>query len=395
MAENQARENSKEDEQKKQGKKPKRIIILVLMLLLLAALFVMQCELKNYKEAALRKQAVADSLATLAQETDRARLDSLARLGQLSAEDSAKLVQAKLDSARRTDSLRAADSLASAKNTNKGKSTAAKQPSSAVEQSSSAALPPEPPKKTDSIPPEASIVPPAGRYYAPIPLKVKCDEIHCATFLSIGDTLHSQPASEVVTYNKTGDVFFRAQDSAANFSPWQSAHYDMASDNVCGKNAYPVPVGSRTVCVDAYEYPNASDAEPKDMVSHEQAERICEQSGKRLCSIVEWQSACRGKDGLRYSYGSSYNQTKCNTNTNSSKRSGRKEQCRSWYGMYDMNGNMWEWTATPSKGHENYYLVAGGSWDSNNASSCLENKYSFYPQNQYHFVGFRCCKDAQ
>lgn len=128
MAENQARENSKQDEQKKQSKKPRRIIILVLMLLLLAALFVMQCELKNYKEAALRKQAVADSLATLAQETEeRARLDSLARLGQLSAEDSAKFVQAKLDSARRADSLRAADSLARTKNANKGKSTASGQ----------------------------------------------------------------------------------------------------------------------------------------------------------------------------------------------------------------------------------------------------------------------------
>src|SRR5574344_182507 len=112
MADNQTRENSQEDEQKKQGKKTRRIVILTLMLLLLAALFVMQCELKNYKEAALRKQAVADSLATLAQETERARLDSLARLGQLSAEDSAKLVQAKLDSTRRADSLRTADSLA-------------------------------------------------------------------------------------------------------------------------------------------------------------------------------------------------------------------------------------------------------------------------------------------
>lgn len=62
--------------------------------------------------------------------------------------------------------------------------------------------------------------------------------------------------------------------------------------------------------------------------------------------------------------------------------------------MYDMNGNLWEWTDTPAREMPNRYLVAGGAWDTQNESKCTDTKYSFYPQNQYNFVGFRCCADA-
>jgi formylglycine-generating enzyme required for sulfatase activity len=61
--------------------------------------------------------------------------------------------------------------------------------------------------------------------------------------------------------------------------------------------------------------------------------------------------------------------------------------------MYDMNGNLWEWTATKSKEKETAFLVVGGSWSGNNQTRCTESSYSFYPQNQYPSVGFRCCKD--
>jgi formylglycine-generating enzyme required for sulfatase activity len=38
------------------------------------------------------------------------------------------------------------------------------------------------------------------------------------------------------------------------------------------------------------------------------------------------------------------------------------------------------------------FYVAGGAWNTNNGSQCTEKKFSFYPQNQYPSVGFRCCK---
>lgn len=404
-----------EDQKKKSNRKKRNIAILILMFLLLLCLFIVQCQLDKIKQDALAKEQetalemqrrhTLDSLRQL----EQMRADSIRRADSLAAipvdtvktdtvapvekkpiinrdsirhvRDSIKHVNdslAALEKARE-DSLKAiADSLAEIE-----KMLAAEAEKKRIADSIRAA---------DQIPPVAEIAPPAGRYYDPIKLKVKCDEIKCKTFLSIGDTSNPVEAGKAIEYNKTGSVFYYAVDSVGNRTPWEEAKYDMASDNICGKNAYPVPVGGKTVCVDAYEYPNKPDELPKDMVSQEEAVALCAKEGKHLCSIDEWQAACRGKDNTKYSYGDSYKQNKCNTNTKAAKRVGRKDQCRSWWGMYDMNGNLWEWTSTPSKDHPNMYLVAGGAWNTNNGSKCTESKFSFYPQNQYPSVGFRCCK---
>ncbi|GHV17528.1 hypothetical protein AGMMS49938_18360 [Fibrobacterales bacterium] len=167
----------------------------------------------------------------------------------------------------------------------------------------------------------------------------------------------------------------------------------MASDNNCAPNSFPVSVKEKIVCVDAYEFPNISGEKPRNMVSQNSAAMLCESAGKHLCSIDEWQAACKGDKNQKYPYGNSYNQTKCATDLRTAKeplRSGFSEHCRSWFGMYDMSGNLWEWTSSPAR--DGLFLVAGGAWNTQNASSCTETKFSFYPQNEYPFVGFRCCK---
>ena len=404
-------QNNTPKNEKKNGKR--NLVILLLMLLLLICLFIVQCQLNKIKqqaledqklsELALRQQQILDSLRQL----EQAKADSLKALEDARIADSLRMA----DSLRRADSLRIADSLANIKpainkdslrnfrdsiravrKARKDSLDSLARLDKARQDSLNKARLADSLRNSDKVPPTAEITPPAGRYYDPIKLKVKCDEIKCKTFVSIGDTLNPQDASKGLDYNKTGSVFFYAEDSVGNRSAWEEAKYDMASDNVCGKNAFPVPVGAKTVCVDAYEYPNQPDATPKDMVSQEEAANICKKEGKHLCTIEEWQAACRGKDGFKYSYGNSYKQSKCNTNTKAAKRSGRKTQCRSWWGMYDMNGNLWELTSTTSKQHPDKFLVAGGAWNTNNESRCSESKFSFYPQNQYPSVGFRCCK---
>ena len=396
-------QNAQGNQKKKNGKR--NLVILILMFLLLICLFVVQCQLNKVKQQALEEQKLSE-LALRQQQI----LDSL-RAEQAKADSLKALEEARIaDSLRIADSIRTEDSLANLPRVpavNKDsirayrkfrRDSLARVNDSLArierdrQDSLNKARFADSLRNSDKVPPTAEITPPAGRYYDPIKLKVKCDEIKCKTFVSIGDTLNPQDASKGIEYNKTGSVFFYATDSVGNRSAWEEAKYDMASDNICGKNAYPVPVGGKTVCVDAYEYPNQPDATPKDMVSQEEAARICKNEGKHLCTIEEWQSACRGKDGFKFSYGNGYKQSKCNTNTKAAKRSGRKAQCRSWYGMYDMNGNLWEWTASTSKQHPDKFLVAGGAWNTNNESSCSVSKFSFYPQNQYPSVGFRCCK---
>ncbi len=405
--------NTPKNNSNTQNKHKKRnVVVLVLMFLLLLCLFIAQCQLDKIKQEALRKEQetelearqkhILDSLRLL----EKMRADSLAALEAARIADSIRIADslAALDTVDNTpkptlnrDSIRhVRDSLAALEKARQDSLQRIADSLAALEKARADSIEKQrlldSIRAADQVPPTAEITPPAGRYYDPIKLKVKCDEIKCKTFLSIGDTLHPQDASKAVEYNKTGSVFYFAEDSVGNKTAWEEAKYDMASDNICGKNAYPVPVGSKTVCVDAYEYPNTADENPRDMVSHEEAVSLCEQAGKHLCTIEEWQAACRGKDKTRYSYGDSYKQNKCNTNTKAVKRSGRKEQCRSWWGMYDMNGNLWEWTSSTSKDHPNMFLVAGGAWNTNNGSQCTESKFSFYPQNQYPSVGFRCCR---
>ena len=405
--------NTPKNNSNTQNKHKKRnVVVLVLMFLLLLCLFIAQCQLDKIKQEALRKEQetelearqkhILDSLRLL----EKMRADSLAALEAARIADSIRIADslAALDTVDNTpkptlnrDSIRhVRDSLAALEKARQDSLQRIADSLAAIEKARADSIEKQrlldSIRAADQVPPTAEITPPAGRYYDPIKLKVKCDEIKCKTFLSVGDTLHPQDAAKAIEYNKTGSVFYYAEDSVGNRTAWEEAKYDMASDNICGKNAYPVPVGSKTVCVDAYEYPNTADENPRDMVSHEEAVSLCEQAGKHLCTIEEWQAACRGKDKTRFSYGDGYKQNKCNTNTKAMKRSGRKEQCRSWWGMYDMNGNLWEWTSSTSKDHPNMFLVAGGAWNTNNGSQCTESKFSFYPQNQYPSVGFRCCR---
>lgn len=359
-------------------KKSRNKITLLLMLFILICLFLVQCVLKNWKEEAEKipevieekKEVVEekiveekpDTVETIVEDTVQIPIDTIVPKPKPLIKDSVKKKEPK-----KIDSVK----------------TEEKIPEEIKEEK----LP------SDTTPPTVSLLPPPGRYYEPIKLKAKCDEIKCASWVSFGDTLNPIDAKKGVEYNKTGVVFFRAQDSSGNYSEWFQGDYDMASDNRCGKNAYPVPVGGKEICVDAYEYPNKEGEVARDMVSQEQAATLCANEGKRLCTITEWQAACRGKDSFKFSYGNSYIPARCNTNTSSALRAGRKNQCRSWWGMYDMNGNLWEWTSTKSKEKESAFLVAGGSWSANAQSRCSETSYSFYPQNQYPSVGFRCCKD--
>ena len=265
----------------------KNIIFIFLIFFLLVCLFLVQCALKGVTapkepeiipeekpvEVPAQKPIVVDTVKKDTVPKDTVQAPPVPK----KEKKPEKVEKPVVDSSaiKKQDSIRIADSLAKA--------------DSLRILDSLAKLP------TDSVPPTVSLVPPPGRYYEPIKLKAKCDELKCNSWISIGDTNSPQDAKKGTEYNKTGLVFFRAQDSAGNYSEWQSAEYDMASDNRCGKNAYPVPVNGKEVCVDAYEYPNKTGEVPRDMVSQEQAASLCASEGKRLCSLEEWQAACKGR----------------------------------------------------------------------------------------------------
>ena len=98
----------------------------------------------------------------------------------------------------------------------------------------------------------------------------------------------------------------------------------------------------------------------------------CFTAGKRLCATDEWKLACAGAYSWKYPYGDSYESKACVTRDTSVHVSGDKPECRGYFGIFDMSGNLAEWTNTKSKKNPEFFNVMGGFWESGPQSSCFQ-----------------------
>lgn len=139
---------------------------------------------------------------------------------------------------------------------------------------------------------------------------------------------------------------------------------------------------------------------PAAGVSYYQAKAACENAGKRLCSVDEWERACRGPDSFVYPYGDTIDETACNGFFNYGSTvlaTGSLDTCGSAYGVYDLSGNLAEWTAssterTPGTGIFNDRAVRGGSYAGNLVGlRCVGDDYHEPPGSARADLGFRCC----
>lgn len=83
------------------------------------------------------------------------------------------------------------------------------------------------------------------------------------------------------------------------------------------------------------------DVTPSRYVSWFQAQRFCLNNGKRLITNAEWQGAALGTPDP----GATPGANDCNTNSAGPTETGARSNCRSWAGIYDAVGNVWEWVA--------------------------------------------------
>lgn len=124
-----------------------------------------------------------------------------------------------------------------------------------------------------------------------------------------------------------------------------------------------------------------------------QAMQFCRFYGKRLPIEQEWEKAARGDDGRRYPWGDTFDPAVVNSGSRERGATdvGKFEGGRSPYGLYDMAGNVMEWT---DSGDNQVKVYRGGSWASPPSDVRTTSRGSIGPSHRLPDLGFRCAMDG-
>ena len=179
---------------------------------------------------------------------------------------------------------------------------------------------------------------------------------------------------------------------------FQFLHFDVSEDR-----EYKIKGDWRSYYQTGYEY------YPVPNVAYDDAVAYCEWVGKRLPTEVEWEIAARGPESFRFPWGQEWQLGMSNTNEigiANTQDVGMFPQDKSPFGVYDMLGNVQEWTSTRMRAYprsparrdpvfnRRLRVVRGASYAIKAANFGLFLRMGFLDNFQAG-TGFRCAKDAE
>lgn len=194
------------------------------------------------------------------------------------------------------------------------------------------------------------------------------------------------------------EVSYAMYDSCVKKGACSKAHYDD------GKCIMWTSTGIKKVYVPKkYRSPDY----PVVCISWRQARQYCRFKGKRLPTEAQWEYAALAGSKNSYTWGNqSPNSSQC-TRASDNKPARPGSYSPNGWGIYDMTGNVWEWTddryerdyytvsekenpSGPPVGQ--YRVIRGGGWYSSPKQLRIKNRQWFAPEYGEVSIGVRCVK---
>ncbi len=229
-------------------------------------------------------------------------------------------------------------------------------------------------------------------------------------------------------------------DTGDDVDPLVGAHLGQALQGACPPNMVLV---DGDFCIDRFEAPNAPGGLPLVMYTFVEAVDWCELRGKRLCFDDEWERVCGGPQGLTYPYGDDHEPGLCNDDEvwrlyeqsqlngwpssasapeitsieelweaaaavsataaaaadhvqwlYQAEPSGSNAACTTGDDVFDLCGNVEEWTRRRDGGSSDFHgNLKGRYWAE--SRTCHSNITTHGDYFRFYEIGFRCCRDPR